>query len=116
MFQDSYEGQALSLGRTPTFLTQSQVEARVPVEKCWRCGCPVLESLGGRVHGEHDVEVADNLASEPLVELLMRVQHQAFLLCPLFALRHQGGILVSFKETRHLGNSTVLTYWSPGNT
>lgn len=77
---------------------------RVPVEKSRGRGRAVLESLGGRVHGEDHVEVADDLAGEPLVQLLVRVQHQALLLGPLFALGHQGGVLIAFEQTRNLGD------------
>lgn len=50
------------------------------------------------------MEVADDLAGEPLVQLLVRVQHQALLLGPLFALGHQGGVLIAFEQTRDLGD------------
>ena len=74
----------------------------VPVEQR-RGGCrAVLEALRGRVHGEDDVQVADALAGEPLVQLLVRVQHQALLLGPLLTLGHQGGVLISLKEAGHL--------------
>lgn len=79
----------------------------VPVEQRGGGGRAVLEALGGRVHGEDDVQVADDLAGEPLVELLVRVQHQALLLGPLLALGHQGRVLVSLKEAGHLGNTVV---------
>ena len=39
----------------------------VPVEQRGGGGRTVLEALGGRVHGEDDVQVADDLAGEPLV-------------------------------------------------
>lgn len=58
------------------------------VEESGTGGCAVLKTLRGRVHGEHDVQVLHHLASEPLVQLLVRVQHQTFSLRPLLALRH----------------------------
>lgn len=57
------------------------------------------------------MQVAYHLAGEPLVELLVRVQHQAFLLGPLFALSHQCGIFIPFKEPRNLGDRTA-SLWS----
>lgn len=55
------------------------------------------------------MKVADDLAGEPFVEFLMRVQHQALLLGPLFTLGHQGGILISFEEARNLANESITT-------
>lgn len=44
------------------------------------------------------MEIPDHLAGEPLVQLLMSVQHQTLFLCSLLTLSHQGGILISFKQ------------------
>jgi len=40
--------------------------------------------------------------SKPLVELLVRVQHQSFPLRPLLALGHQGGVFITLKQPRNL--------------
>lgn len=48
------------------------------------------------------MEVAYDLAGEPLVQLFVRVQHESFLLGSLLALGHQRGIFIPFKQTRNL--------------
>lgn len=57
------------------------------------------------------MEVPDNLAGEPLVQLLVCVEHQALLLGSLLTLSHQGSILISLKQARNLqrtGNINIL--------
>lgn len=44
----------------------------------------------------------NDLVREPLVELLVAVQHEPLPLCALLALRHQRGVLVPLEQTRHL--------------
>ena len=58
-------------------------------------GGSVLEAVRRGVHGEDDVEVADDLAREPLVELLGGVQHVTLPLGSLLTLGHQHGVLVT---------------------
>lgn len=102
-------------GKKSAVTTLSPADVSAPVEKCRGGGRAVLEPLGGWVHGEDDVQVADDLAGEPLVQLLVRVQHQALLLGPLFALGHQSGVLVSFEEAGDLTNERALRSTGPGN-
>ncbi|GJC94168.1 hypothetical protein ColKHC_02994 [Colletotrichum higginsianum] len=61
------------------------------------------ETAFWRVHREHDVQVLDNLLSEPFVEFLGRVQVQVLSLGTLLASRHERGELVSLEKTRNLG-------------
>jgi hypothetical protein len=72
------------------------------VEEGRRGGGPVLQTLAARIHREHDVEVLHHLMREPLVQLLVGVQHEALALRTLLALRHKGGVLVALEEARHL--------------
>lgn len=62
----------------------------------------ILESVGVGVHGEDDVKVLHDLAREPFVELFVRVQHETLSLGTLFALRHQGCVLVSLEQSGNL--------------
>lgn len=62
------------------------------------------------------MEVPDNLAGEPLVQLLVCVEHQALFLSSLLTLSHQGGILISLKQARNLqrtGNINILGVREP---
>ena len=42
------------------------------------------------------------LLGEPFVEFFTAVQHQAFTLGTFFTLCHQSGVVISFKQARHL--------------
>lgn len=55
------------------------------------------------------MEVPDNLAGEPLVQLLVCVKHEALFLGSLLTLRHQGGILISLKQARNLQRTSIYT-------
>ncbi|KAH6607744.1 hypothetical protein Trco_004057 [Trichoderma cornu-damae] len=57
----------------------------------------------GRVHGEDDVQVVDDLLGEPLVQLLRRVEVQVLPLGAFLAGRHEGDVVVALEEARHLG-------------
>jgi len=48
------------------------------------------------------MQISHDLTGEPLVELLVGVEHQAFPLGPFLALGHQGGVLVALEQPRHL--------------
>ena len=82
--------------------TRWRTNEHAPVEQRRRRGGTVLESVSARVHGEHHVQIVDHLTGEPLVELLLRVEHQPVALCALLALRHQRRQLVTLEQTRHL--------------
>ena len=45
------------------------------------------------------------LLGEPFVEFFTAVQHQAFSLGTFFTLCHQSGVVISFKQARHLKNT-----------
>ena len=65
-------------------------------------GGAILEAGGAGVHGEDDVEVLDDLAGEPFVQLLARVQHESVALGAFLDLSHEGGVLVALEETGDL--------------
>lgn len=48
------------------------------------------------------MQVPNDLTSEPLVQLLMSVQHQTLLLGPFLTLGHQCSIFITLKQARHL--------------
>lgn len=62
------------------------------------------------------MQVPDNLAGEPLVELLVCVEHQALFLRSFLTLSHQGGIFIALKQARNLqrtGNINILHVREP---
>ena len=72
------------------------------IEKSRRCCSSVLQPILAGVHCEDHVEVLHNLVGEPLVQLLVGVQHQALPLGALLALRHQRCVLVPLEQARNL--------------
>jgi len=73
------------------------------IEQGWGSRGTGGETVLGRVHGEHDVEILRNLLSEPTVEFLMRIKHKTISLGTFFASSHESGVFVSFEETRNFG-------------
>ena len=72
------------------------------IEKCRRCCSSVFQPIFAGVHREDHVEVLHDLVGEPLVQLLVGVQHQALPLGALLALRHQRCVLVPLEQARNL--------------
>ena len=72
------------------------------IEKCRRCCSSVFQPIFAGVHREDHVEVLHDLVGEPLVQLLVGVQHEALPLSSLLTLGHQRCVLISFKQPGHL--------------
>mmetsp|Transcript_3550 Transcript_3550/g.11018 ORF Transcript_3550/g.11018 Transcript_3550/m.11018 type:complete len:941 (+) Transcript_3550:3836-6658(+) len=72
------------------------------VEERRRGGGAVVKVRAGRVHGEHDVQVATHVLREPAEELLVRVQHQAGLEHRVLDRVHQIVVVVALEEAGHV--------------
>ena len=82
------------------------------IEQGWGSRSTGGETILGRVHSEHNVQIFRNLLSEPTIEFLVRVEHKTISLGTFFASSHESGILVSFEETRNfsVGEESVHSF------